>query len=445
MSLNAVKPTFEAHRVLAFLTLAYTFNFLDRTLIYILFGPIRAELALGDMQLALLGSTSFVCFYTLLGVPFGRLADKVNRVRMIAAGLTIWSVASGLTGFMDSFTGLFLCRVLVGVGEATLGPAAISLIGDYFPADRRANANAIYAGGVPLGAALAMFGGGAIGQAWGWRGAFFALGFPGVVLAAAMLFFIREPARSAGPASAAAAGGPTAGEVPAPSHGWRLLLANPVLRLHTAGYACFALAANAVSMWMPSLLVARFHLSLSEVGTALGLCTLLGGGAAAAFGGRAADAWRARSPGGRLRFGAAAAALAAPLWVGLLYAPSFAFALVCLLPLLAVALAWLGPAAADLTELVPAGDRGLAVGLYFLGVNAIGYGVGPPLLGWLAERAGSAADPLQVGTALLLCPAACCAAATLLLAAARKREGAETLAGVPPRLASLHGGGPTGG
>ncbi len=417
-----------ARRTLALLTLAYTFNFLDRTLIYILFTPIKAELGLGEVQLALLGSTSFVLFYTLLGVPFGRLADRVNRVHMIAAGLTLWSVASGLTGFMDDFAGLFLCRVLVGVGEATLGPAAISLLADSFPAERRANANAIYAAGVPLGAALAMFGGGAIGQAWGWRGAFFALGFPGVLLALVLLLAVREPARGAFPSPPAAHAAPQHG-------GWRAIVNNPVLRLHTAGYACFALAANAVSMWMPALLGARFHLTLAEVGTTLGLSTLLGGGAAAAFGGRAADAWRARTPGGRLRFGAAAAAAAAPLWLGLLFAPSFPLAIACLLPLLAVALAWLGPAAADLSELVAPNQRGFAVGLYFLGVNAIGYGLGPPALGWLAEQAGSGADPTRVGVALLVCPAACCIAAALLLAAARQREGAVGAGARAPEVA----------
>ena len=93
-----------AHPALALLALVYTFNFLDRTLIYILFGPIKAELGLGDVQLALLGSTSFVLFYTILGVPFGRLADRVPRVRMIALGLVVWCVFSGLTGLMHSFS-----------------------------------------------------------------------------------------------------------------------------------------------------------------------------------------------------------------------------------------------------------------------------------------------------------------------------------------------------
>jgi len=123
---------------LAVLTTVYVLNFLDRTLIYILFTPIKKEMAFSDLQLALLGTTSFVIFYTLLGIPFGRLADRASRKNIIAGGLAIWSLFSGLTGFANSFWTLFFCRVMVGVGEATLGPAALSLLSDYFPPRMRA-------------------------------------------------------------------------------------------------------------------------------------------------------------------------------------------------------------------------------------------------------------------------------------------------------------------
>ncbi len=404
------QPRDGAYGALSLLALVYAFNFLDRTLIYILFGPIKAELGLGDVQLALLGSTSFVLFYTLLGVPFGRLADRVPRVRMIALGLLVWSVFSGLTGLMHSFTGLFLCRLMVGVGEATLGPAALSLLADYFPAARRGNANALYSAGVPVGAALAMFGGGALAQGYGWRGAFFILGFPGVLLAAVLIAAVREPARATRADSVTQRGD------------WRAIVNNPVLRWHTLGYALFALAANAVSMWIPSLFVAKYAVDLKTVGMALGGCTLVFGLAGSVFGGRLADRWRARSSGGRLRFSAVAALCCVPLWLGMLTAPTFGLALLCLGPLLAAALVWLGPAAADLAEMVSPADRGLAVGLYFLGVNALGYGLGPPVLGWLAEAAGSAEDPARVAEALFLCPIACLLAAASLRFAARKRE-----------------------
>src|SRR5947209_10680563 len=100
---------------LTVLTLVYLLNFLDRTLIYILFTPIKQEMAFTDLQLALLGTTSFVIFYTLLGIPFGRLADRTTRKYLIAGGLAVWSRFSGLTGFADSFWTMFFCRLMLGV------------------------------------------------------------------------------------------------------------------------------------------------------------------------------------------------------------------------------------------------------------------------------------------------------------------------------------------
>src|SRR5919112_5885312 len=181
---------------LAVLTAVYVLNFLDRQLIYILFTPIKAELKFSDLQLALLGTTSFVIFYTLLGVPFGRLADRTVRKNMIAAGLAVWSLFSGLTGFADSFWSLFFCRVMVGVGEATLGPAALSLLSDYFPPQKRASVQSIYASGITVGAGLAFFLGGWIGEAWGWRWAFYLVGFPGLAVALLVLL-IKEERRGA--------------------------------------------------------------------------------------------------------------------------------------------------------------------------------------------------------------------------------------------------------
>src|SRR5436305_6693093 len=170
--------------VLLVLTAVYVLNFLDRSLIYILFTPIKKEMALSDLQLALLGTTSFVIFYTLLGIPFGRLADRVVRKNLIAAGLAVWSLFSGLTGFAHGFWTLFLCRVMVGVGEATLGPAALSLLSDYFPPRIRATVQSIYSSGIAVGAGLAFLFGGQIAQYYNsWRVPFYLLGFPGLVFA----------------------------------------------------------------------------------------------------------------------------------------------------------------------------------------------------------------------------------------------------------------------
>jgi MFS family permease len=181
-SVENVSPPAYSWYALLVLTLVYVLNFLDRMVIYIyiLFTPIKAEMQFSDFQLAVLGTTSFVIFYTLLGVPFGRLTDRVSRKNLIAGGLAVWSLFSGLTGFADSFWTLFLCRLMVGVGEATLGPAALSLLSDYFPPRLRATVQGIYSSGIAIGGGLAFFLGGWIGQTHGWRTAFYLLGFPGL-------------------------------------------------------------------------------------------------------------------------------------------------------------------------------------------------------------------------------------------------------------------------
>jgi MFS family permease len=397
---------------LAVLFVVYTLNFLDRSLVYILFGPIGKELELTDLQLALLGSTSFVLFYTVLGIPFGRLADRVHRLRMIAAGLALWSLASSLTGLVSSFEGLLLCRIGVGVGEATLGPAAYSLLADWFPPRRRATAAALFAAGIPLGAGLALGLGGYIGQHWGWRAAFPALGLPGLLVALVVLA-LREPTRGAIDKRTAEGSLGT------------LLRSSKTLRYHLLGYAACAVGANALTMWVPRYLSQHWGRSLAEVGLSVGMCAVVGGLCGTSLGGVLADALQRRHAGGRLAFGALTAAGSALCWLLLLGTEDYTVALFATGVGMALGLAWLGPASADIQDLVPAEQRGLAISTYYLVVNVVGYGLAPPVLGALADALGG---PETMGTALLLCPLASLLAAALLTLGSRSRAGLPTLA-----------------
>lgn len=394
---------------LGVLFVVYTLNYLDRSLIYILFKPIRAELSLNDLQLALLGSTAFVLFYTVLGVPFGRLADRVPRTWMIAAGLVLWSLASAGTGLAGSFAGLFLCRMVVGVGEATLGPAAYSLLADWFPPHRRATAAALFAAGIPLGAGLAMGLGGWLAETVGWRSAFPLLGLPGLLVAAVVLL-LPEPRREA-----------RSGPAPAPVALGEVLRRSTILRWHVAGYAAFAVAANALTMWVPTLLADRFDRGLAEIGAIVGACAVGGGLVGTLLGGVAADALQRRFPGGRLAFGAGAAVAFALSWVVLLQSSTLEVAVGALVVGMALGLAWLGPASADIQDLVDAPMRGTAIALYYFVVNVVGYGLGAPVIGALKDAWGGDA-------ALLVCPAACLAAAALLAAGAVARSGSSAAA-----------------
>jgi MFS family permease len=404
--------------VLALLCVVYLMNFLDRTLIYILFPPIKKEMVLSDLQLALLGTTSFVIFYTALGIPFGRLADKVVRKRMIAVGLAVWSVFSGLTGFATDFWTIFACRVMVGVGEATLGPAAMSLLSDFFPKRMRATVQSIYSAGIPLGAAAAFFLGGSIAEVLSWRWAFYLLGFPGVLLAL-MVLFIKEPPRGVAevsPNDAVSKAGTTQ------NSGLSVLLGNRTLLLHHIGYAFFAVATNSLSIWVPTLLSRAHGMSLVAVGTMAGMSMLIAGGLGTAFGGYVADWFKERSKGGRMKFTAMAAALCAPLWLTFLLSGNITVMIACYVLLTGFGLIWLGPGAADVHDIVGPNLRGLGVGVYFFTVNIIGYGFGPPIIGKVNDMLGVSATPWNMHYGLLICPVACAISAMFLFMGSRSLD-----------------------
>ncbi|MCY1670793.1 MFS transporter [Novosphingobium sp. SL115] len=195
--------------VLGILVLVYVLNFVDRQILSILANDIKRDLSLTDADLGFLYGTAFAVFYSLFGIPLGRLADSWHRVRLMSIGLTLWSVMTAISGFSRTGTQLTIARIGVGVGEATASPAAYSLISDYFPQRLRATALAIYSSGLFLGGGLSLLVGGLIVEEWnaaypaggpfglvGWQAAFMAVGAPGVLLAL-WVATIREPVRGA--------------------------------------------------------------------------------------------------------------------------------------------------------------------------------------------------------------------------------------------------------
>ena len=387
------------------------FNYLDRTLIYILFTPIKQEMAFSDFELGLLGTTSFVILFAALGIPFGRLADRRSRKNMIAAGLAVWSLFSGLTGFANGFWSLFLCRVMVGVGEATLGPAALSLLSDYFPPQRRASVQSIYASGITIGAGLAFFLGGWIGFKYGWRTAFYFLGFPGLFFAV-LAYFLKEQKR-----------GQT--EVSAPkysSEDWRILIRSKVLRYHFAGYALFAVAGNSLSIWVPTFFARVHGYNIRTLGIIAGLTSLTVGIPGTLLGGFLADRLRRFGRGGRMRLGSGAALLAIPFWIVLLFSYNVPLLLLANFMLLGLALIWLAPAMADIHDITGPHLRGLGVGVFICIVHVTAYGVGSPLIGKLSDLFGAATNPGVMRYSFLVSPISCLLAAILLHRGSRLLE-----------------------
>jgi MFS family permease len=193
--------------VLGVLVVVYVLNFIDRQILSILAEDIKVDLGLDDGDMGFLYGTAFGVFYALFGIPLGRLADNWHRVRLITAGLTLWSAMTVLSGLARTGGALTIARIGVGMGEATASPSAYSLLSDWFPKRRRATALAIYSAGVYIGGGLSLGIGGLVVQRWnaaypgggplglvGWQAAFLAVGMPGLLMAL-WVATLREPVR----------------------------------------------------------------------------------------------------------------------------------------------------------------------------------------------------------------------------------------------------------
>ena len=192
---------------LGVLVLVYVLNFIDRQILSILANDIKADLGVSDAYLGFLYGTAFAIFYSLFGIPLGKLADSWHRVRLMTIGLSLWSAMTVLSGFSKNAGMLTGARIGVGVGEATASPSAYSLISDWFPARLRATALAIYSSGLYLGGGMSILigavalewwnetypGGGPFGLV-GWQAAFIAVGLPGLLLAL-WVITLKEPVR----------------------------------------------------------------------------------------------------------------------------------------------------------------------------------------------------------------------------------------------------------
>lgn len=423
---------------LALLMFVYVMNFLDRQIIYILFPAIKQDMQFSDLQLSLLGTSAFAIFYTFLGIPFGRMADKGSRVKLIAVGLLIWSLFSGLTGFATGFWSIFFCRVMVGVGEATLGPAAISLLADYFPPSKRATVTSIYSMGIAIGAGFAAIFGGFL-AVYGWRTAFFIVGFPGILLAI-LVFFLKEPEKS-NPVN-------DPFKIPPPPPRFdkdevyqqpetdfvdtkETTVEKPVgisslpFVLLCLGYAFLGLATNNFSIWGATYIYRLYQIPIPEIAFWAGILTLTAGIPATLLGGKIADYFREKSRGGRMFYGSILAAVSFILWFAVLFNDDFTIIISASFVLLFAALAWLGAAAADATEIAGANRRGVAVAIYFFSVNIFAYIIGSNLIGFLSDRFGATQNPVMMRYALLVCPISCALSAICLFIGGKSLQKSE--------------------
>jgi MFS family permease len=369
----------NAWRVLFLLFLANLFNFFDRTIPAILAEPIRLEWSLSDLQVGLLG-TAFTLVYAIAGIPLGRMADTGSRRKIMGWGLAVWSGLTAINGMAWNYWSFLLIRMGVGVGEASYAPAANSLIGDLFPASKRARAMGIFMLGLPIGLLLAYFSIGAMVQAFGsWRAPFFIAAVPGLLLAL-LVFFIKEPARGAAELVAVKT-------TPVTKPLRKVLAVRTFWWLVVAGLA-FNFATYACNSFMVPMLQRYFLLSLQQAAVATGIIVGITGLFGLTLGGLLADKIHQRWPRGRLLF-AALSMLIAALCTGLaLLGEHLEIAVFVGL----FSLGWLFSynfytcVYTAIQDVIEPRLRATAMALFFAGLYLLGGGLGPVVVGSLSDH-----------------------------------------------------------
>jgi len=385
-------PTSAAVRLSAWyalgvLTLVYACQFMDRQIVAILLEPIRREFHLTDSQLGVLTGIALSVPFAVAGIPLGIVADRVNRRRLLALLLLIWSTCTAACGLATTFPMLLLARVAVGASEAGGYPAAMAMVGDSFPERRRSVAASIFQSGSSLGAVAAYLLGGLIAQAYGWRAAFFLAFVPGLAISLLLLFTVRDaPRRSFGPDEEAAAKSSFIGAF---VDALTFLRGRPALIHLVAAMVVSALGLSAYAAWLASFYVRTYGVSLSHVGTIVGVTGLFG--ALAHIGtSHVADRLGARNPRWPLFFSAVCSVLVLPLGLILANQGQLAGAVAVSATIQVFAGVCIPIIYANILNLTPQARRGRVLSIVTVLANMIGYGLGPLLTGLVSDAFGGA-------------------------------------------------------
>ena len=413
------RPGFERWYLVFVLTVAYVLSFIDRSILSLLVGPIRADLGITDTEVSLLHGLAFAVFYTLLGIPIATLADTRNRRNVIAIGVAFWSLATAACGLARNFWELLLARIGVGVGEAALSPAAYSMIADSFPRDRLNRALSVYTLGAFAGMGLALIIGAAviarittagtttlplIGAVAPWQLVFMVVGLPGLVVAL-WLLTVREPARQQ---AATAQGGGLRELRPHLARHWQAYTA------HLVGFALLGIVLNSLLAWTPTHLIRNFDLTPASAGFTLGSLIVVCCTAGILTGGWLADRWQAAGASDApLRVGVISALGCVAFGMFATAADTIEATRILLAPLLFFSTFAYGAAPAALQVITPPKTRAVASALYLFVLNLVGMGLGPLITATLTDW--WFADDLAVGRSLAVVMASAAAGAALLL------------------------------
>lgn len=370
------RPLEYKQYLLILLTLVGVLNYLDRYVLALLLEPIKHDLQLSDSQLGFLAGFAFALFYAAAGIPLARWADRGNRNTVVTVTTGLWSLMLALSGLAANYWQLLLARVGVAIGEAGCMPSAQSLIADYFDRSERPKAMAIYVMFGPLAVILGYTLGGWLGENFGWRIAFIAIGLPGLLVALLVKLTVKEP-RLTMPV--------TVQVTPSLSEVRKTLWQRNSFRHFFPGF-CIAFFFNmGIYQWMPTFFIRSHAMTMSEVGIYLAIASGLGGIVGAYLGGVLATRFAYRKEALQMRFVGLSIATAGILFMLGYLSSSKEIALVCIALVSIVFGMGAGPVFSVLQCLTPERMRAVTLASLFFFANFIGFGLGPWITGVLSD------------------------------------------------------------
>ena len=372
-----------ANITLMMLCLVYVLNFLDRQLISILAKPIQDALNVSDGQLGMITGFYFACFYCVIAVPIGWLADRTNRVRVLSVACALWSAATAACGSAGSYGQLVVARMLVGVGEAGGVPPSYAIIADSFPRERRTTAMAIFNLGPPLGSALGVAFGASLAARFDWRIPFYAIGAIGVVTAVAVSCIVREPGRGQqdGPAQAPRARAAPIGLASTIGQFFR----NPLLLMASLASGAGNFITYGLLNFTTLFLMREKGMTLGDVAIWYALVIAIGMGGGIYASGRVVDRFAARGKAAYATVPAVSLVLALPFFLGFVWAPSWQLALTFLAVPMFLNSFFLSATVTFVQGEVPPERRVISGALLLLVMNFVGLGLGPTFVGMASD------------------------------------------------------------
>lgn len=394
------------------LMLAYVFAFLDRQILALLVDPIKRDIGVTDFQMSLLLGPAFAFFYVTLGIPIGRLADRKSRRTIIGVGIAVWSIMTAACGLAKTFTHLFIARIGVGVGEATLQPCATSVLSDYFPREKRGRAISVYSMGLGIGAGLALVVGGQaiaavsdgpaytlplLGEINGWQVVFLIVGLPGLLIAA-LMFTVKEPHRR----DRIATEGDDTKQIPIRDVIRFLITRWRTYGSHFLGLSIMGIIGNAYLAWIPTVFIRTWGWGIAEISLYYGLVVSIGGVIGVNLGGWLGDRMYQRGiKDGHMRvvlYGTIMLVIAAVLvplmpspWLGLLllipHAIGSGIPTAC------------GPTA--LMMITPNEMRGQVSAVYWFVLSILGLMIGPTAVALASETIFDGPQDIRYGLSLV--------------------------------------------